>query len=152
MKTIFKLIIIILAIVFILLSIYIALNYKEDYIECTYNTKEISYGRIIKEYPPQTRIIHINHLLKKIYSPQDITIEGKLISDSSAMYEIENTFNTPKMYPQEYDCTTKTKISIDRISGGYNSLSRLQYYKGNILHHTIEEYSTGYCKYTSQKF
>lgn len=153
MKKLF-IIFLILTIILVLISViaYVVINFKNDYIECTYKTKEISYGKVINEFPERTCIIYINHLFKKVYSPQDITIEGRLITDSPELYEIEKTIEIKKGYGIKEDSIIKTKIKIDRISGVYNKFSKLKDYENGNPIRTVEEHSNGYCKSISPKF
>ena len=152
MNRLYKILLITISATLLLLCVYIILNCKKDYIECTYETKEYSYGKLIKEFPATTSIIQIDHIFKRVYSTQDITIDGRLVTDSPELYEIEKTIKVKKGYGISEDSIIKNKIKIDRISGVYNAFSELKYYDNGNHIRTVEEHQEGYCKSVSPKF
>lgn len=143
---------IIIIIPILILCLYIILNYKEDYIECSYDAKELSYGKVLKEYPTITSVICIDHLFKKVYSPDDISIDGHLVTDTKNLYEIEKTLKVDKGYGIDKDHIIETRIIIDRIMGTYNDFTKIKYYENGMHINTIEVQSSGYCKAIEPKF
>lgn len=143
MKLLLKIFLTLIFLSCILSILYFCTNYKNDYLECTYDTEESNYGKVTK-YPQQTSIIHINHLTRQVYSPQDITITGKLTTDSQDFFEIDNSYKNS-------ETKLKSRIKINRVNGVYYGFGELDYYEDGV-HKVVKITNNGICKAIMAKF